>query len=103
MNRTRLTKLTLALTVATTAAAFAPSAQGAVVVNEERVSHQGDYVATDGDPNPPARFQTGLGLLGSNAGLVNAAAHSPALSLAVPAPPPPPLPTDDGGGVIIPS
>jgi hypothetical protein len=95
MHSNSLTKLSLALTVAATAAAFAPSAQGAVVVNEERVSHPGVYVATDVDPNPPARFQTGLGLLGTNAGLVNAAAHSPALSLAVPAPPP----TDGGGGV----
>ena len=101
MHRNSIAKLSLAVTIGATAAAFTPSAQGAVVVNEERVSHRGDYVATDLDPNPPARFQTGLGLLGTNAGLVNAAAHSPALSLAVPAPPPPP--PDDGGGDIDPS
>ena len=45
----------------------------------------GTFTATDGDPNPPARYTIGLELLpGNGDGLVNAASHSPALSVCAP-------------------
>ena len=103
MRQKRILKITLPLAVVAVAAFSGPVVNAAppstssgktMVCNEAGRGHLGgNYVATDGDPNPPARFQTGLKPIGSNKGLINAAAHSPALSICVPAPP-----TDDGGG-----
>ena len=101
--RKHILKSTLSLAAVAVAAFSGPVANAAppsapsgktMVCNEAGRGHLGgNYVATDGDPNPPARFQSGLKPIGSNKGLINAAAHSPALSICVPAPP-----TDNGGG-----
>src|SRR4051794_22275441 len=58
----------------------------------------GDLIATDGDSGAASKFQDNLqGKNGHGAGLVNAAANSPALTLcSKPADTPPP--TDTGGG-----
>ena len=86
-------RITLALAIAAVAAIPTPTASAANVCNEARSGHTGSYVAIDGDPSTPARHQTDLAVLGSNKGLNNAAAHSPALSVCVL-----PVPTDSGGG-----
>jgi len=82
-------RITVALSASALAVALAPGAQAATpeVCNQARVGHTGDYVATDGDPVPPARFQTNLAVLGSNQGLTRAAHRSPALSVCVAAEP----------------
>lgn len=74
--------------------AVAPSAQAATpnVCNQARNGHTGVMVATDGDPAIPARHQSDLAVLGSNKGLANAAAKSPALSeCVIPEPQGPPV------------
>jgi hypothetical protein len=90
-HKRNLRIITLALAIAALFAIPGPAAQAADVCNEARNGHTGSYVATDGDPSTPARHQTNLAVLGSGKGLVNAAAHSPALSQCV-------IPTPSGGG-----
>ena len=98
MQTKRSVKLTLGLVGLALAAGWAPGAHAAStqVCNEARSNHPGTFNATDGDRNPPARFQQGLQPIGDAAGLVHAAAQSPALS-ACSEPPPPPPPGDGGG------
>jgi hypothetical protein len=74
------------------------STSGVAVCNTAtHTSLGGNMVATDGDSAPSSRFQNNLkAKKGNGAGLVNAAANSPALSLCV-------VPTSepsggDGGG-----
>ena len=66
------------------AAIAAPHATNPPVCNEAENSFQGGYTVAPGvDPNPPAFLrgeQMAVGQ-GHGAGLVNAAAHSPALSV----------------------
>ena len=88
-------RITVALTATAFALALAPGgAQAATVCNEAGNGHHGDLVATGTpDPSPPARFKSGLSVLGSgqsNAGLDNAANRSPALSTCA-------LPETNGG------
>ena len=99
MSHKRNLRITLALGVAAIAAIPAPTASAANVCNEARNGHTGSYVATDGDPSIPARNQTNLAVLGTNKGLNNAAAHSPALSVCVLPVAPPGGGTGKGGGI----
>ena len=77
----------LALTVALTAAAAPASAAGnedegtVAICNEAENSHRGGYTVSGGivDPNPPAFLRGSQMRVGSGAGLLNAAQHSPAL------------------------
>ena len=82
-------KLAIVAAGAVAALGFVPGAAHAAkpaadvaVCNEAENSFRGDYVITDtNDPNPPA-FLRGVQMAvgnGHGAGLVNAAAHSPAL------------------------
>ncbi len=74
-------------------AAVPPATAGAAVVvcNEAQSSWQGTWDATASlDPLPPARHKDAAMPVGHGAGLVNAAEHSPALAICIPA--------DDGGG-----
>ena len=101
MSHKRNLRITLALAVAAVAAIPGSTASAATVCNEAGNGHLGgSYVATDGDPAKPARNQTNLTVLGSNKGLNNAAAHSPALSVCVVPVPPPPTGGETGGGVF---
>jgi len=93
VNRKHNPRVTIALCALALAATWAPGAQAAQVCNEARANHPGAYDATDGDPNPPARFQDDLEPIGDSAGLVNAAAHSPVLSVCAK-----PRGGGDGGG-----
>jgi hypothetical protein len=103
-------KLNLAACAAVLAVAALPATAGAdtTVCNEAENSWQGGYVVTDGpvDPNPPAVLRGSQMKVGNgNAGLVNAAEHSPALRLCGPDDVDPTDPTDptdpgDGGGPI---
>ncbi len=95
MSHKRNLRITTALSATALVMALAPGAQAATptVCNEARSGHSGVYVATDGDPATPARYQTNLAALGSNKGLTRAAQRSPALSVCVVPRPP----TDDGG------
>ena len=85
-------KLNLAACAAILALAALPAAAGATdtdttVCNEAENSPRGGYVVTDGpvDPNPPAFLRGSQMEVGNgNAGLVNAAEHSPALRLCGP-------------------
>jgi hypothetical protein len=95
MCHRRNLRITIALSVVALAAMLAPTTQAASVCNEARAGHAGAYVATGSDPSTPARYQTGLAVLGSGEGLNRAAAHSPALSVCL-------LP-DDGGGILNPN
>lgn len=62
-----------------------------VVCNEAQSSWQGTWDATGStDPLPPARHKDAAMPVGRGAGLVNAAGHSPALAVCIPA--------NDGGG-----
>ncbi len=100
MSHKRNLRITLALGVAAIAAIPASPANAANVCNQARNGHTGAYVATDGDPSIPARYQSNLAVLGTNKGLNNAAAHSPALSVCVrPAPPADSSSGGNGGGV----
>jgi len=89
-----LSKYTLAAAAATLALAVFPTTASATdVCNEAENSHRGGYTVNGGpvDPNPPA-FLRGSQMRvgkGDNAGLVNAALHSPALRTCGP---------DEGGG-----
>jgi hypothetical protein len=73
-----------ALGFAPVAAHAAKPAAGVAVCNEAENSWQGDYdMTTTDDPNPPA-FLRGVQMAvgnGHGKGLVNAAAHSPALAV----------------------
>ena len=86
------------LAIAAPAAVAAPTKlTGVVVCNEAQSSWKGTWDATGStDPLPPARHKDKAMPVGTsdNAGLINAAAHSPALAVCQPAPPPP----GDGGG-----
>lgn len=84
MHSKPASRIGIVLGVAAFAAAIAP-AQAAEVCNEARKGHSGSYNATDSDPNPPARFKTGLAPIGSVAGLNHASRRSPALSVCEPA------------------
>ena len=115
-NRIRNLRIIVSLCAVATVVAVVPSAQAAPggnttstnVCNEARKGHEGQYTATDQDPSTPARNQSNLGVLGNGKGLVNAASHSPALSVCVlpgdnstPPPggnPPPPGDTPPPGG-----
>ena len=96
MNRR---KLTMAAAAAVFAFAAVPNTASATdVCNEAENSHRGGYTVNGGpvDPNPPAFLRGSQMRVGKgNAGLVNAAFHSPALRTCGP--------TDsgsgDGGGV----
>ena len=79
---TNTLRLVLLGAIATLAVA-APTASAQQVCNQATPhSLGGELVATDGDPTPPARYQQNLKAHpGQGAGLVNAASHSPALSL----------------------
>lgn len=62
-----------------------------VVCNEAQSSWQGTWDATaSSDPLPPARHKDAAMPVGHGVGLTNAAEHSPALAVCIPA--------DDGGG-----
>jgi hypothetical protein len=100
-------KLNLAACAAVLALAALPATAGADtdinVCNEAENSWQGGYVVTDGpvDPNPPAFLRGSQMEVGhGNAGLVNAAEHSPALRLCGPEDVDPTDPGDGGGGPI---
>jgi hypothetical protein len=83
MSQIRNLRITLAMTVAAFAAIGSPTAHAGTVCNEVgNGHHDGALVATDSDPNPPARYQTGLSALGNGKGqgLERAAERSPALS-----------------------
>jgi hypothetical protein len=81
VSHLRHLRITAALSATALVMAVAPSAQAATnTCNEARNGHTGVYVAVDGDPGTPARHQSNLAVLGSNKGLTNAAAKSPALS-----------------------
>jgi hypothetical protein len=92
-------KFALAASAATLVLAFVPAAANATdVCNEAEASFQGGYTVSGDpvDPNPPARLLGGPGAQmrvgnGKGKGLVNAAAHSPALRTCGPG-------TGDGGG-----
>ena len=79
--------LTLAASAAALALAVLPGAASATdVCNEAENSYRGGYSVNGGpvDPNPPAFLKGGAGHQmrvgnGNGKGLVNAAAHSPAL------------------------
>jgi hypothetical protein len=77
------TKLTFAAAAVTAGLALLPSTAAATdVCNEAENSHRGGYTVNGGpvDPNPPARLRGSQMRVGKgNAGLVNAAFHSPAL------------------------
>ena len=77
------TKLTFAAAAVTAGLALLPATAGATdVCNEAENSHRGGYTVNGGpvDPNPPARLRGSQMRVGKgNAGLVNAALHSPAL------------------------
>lgn len=94
MSHKRNLRITTALSATALAMALAPGAQAATpnVCNQARTGHTGVYVATDGDPATPARYQSNLAVLGSNKGLTQAAERSPALRVCVVPPP------GDGGG-----
>jgi hypothetical protein len=80
-------KLTFALGVAALTAAFAPAAHAdTAVCNEAENSHRGGYEVTGGpvDPLPPAFLRESQMSVGTGAGLVNAAEHSPALRTCAP-------------------
>lgn len=100
MSHMRYLRITLAIGLVAVAAIPGSTAQAANVCNEARSGHTGSYVATDGDPGTPARHQSNLAVLGTGKGLVNAAAHSPALSVCVVPTPPSDGGGDDGGGGI---
>lgn len=99
--------LSIAAAAVCFAGAFAPAAAnaakpdngGALVCNEAENSWQGGYSVTGGpvDPNPPAFLRGSQMAVGNGhgAGLVNAAAHSPALRLCGPTAP---TGGDTGGG-----
>ena len=76
-------KLTLVTATAALGLAFLPAtAKATDVCNEAENSHRGGYTVNGGpvDPNPPARLRGSQMRVGKgNAGLVNAAFHSPAL------------------------
>ena len=94
MSQLRNLRIVLALTAVAVAAIGSPSAaQAGTVCNQAgNGHHSGPYVATDGDPAKPARYQDGISRLGNGKGLNRAAERSPALSQCE-------LPsTDDGGG-----
>jgi hypothetical protein len=90
-NRIRNLRIIVSLCAIATVVAVVPSAQAAPggnttttsVCNEARKGHEGQLTATDQDPSTPARNQTNLSVLGTGKGLVNAASHSPALSVCV--------------------
>ena len=89
-------KIKLAACAAILSLAALPATAGAdtTVCNEAENSWRGGYVVTDGpvDPNPPAFLRGSQMEVGNgNAGLVNAAEHSPALRLCGPE-------DGDGGG-----
>jgi hypothetical protein len=91
VSNTRNLRITLALFGAAAVASFAPAASQASVCNEATEGQRGDLVATGTpDPDPPARYKTGLAALpGKGGGLQIAAEQSPALTQCGPA--------DDGG------
>ena len=93
MSHLRHLRITAALTATALIMAVAPSAHAATnTCNQARNGHTGVYVAVDGDPAIPARHQSNLAVLGSNKGLTNAAAKSPALSECVIVVPTPHIP-----------
>ena len=94
MSHIRNLRIVLALSAAAVAAIGSPSAHAGTVCNQAgNGHHDGTYVATDGDPSPPARYQSGLSTLGNGKGkgLDRAAERSPALSQCGP-------PAGGGGG-----
>jgi hypothetical protein len=77
--------------------AQAADSSGVIVCNEAQSSPRGvDVVLDQTDPNPPARHKNAAMPVGNGngAGLVNAAAHSPALAVCTP----PPIVGGTGGG-----
>lgn len=89
-NRIRNLRIIVSLCAVASVFAVVSSAQAAggnttttTVCNEARNGHDGQLTATDQDPSTPARNQTNLSALGTGKGLVNAASHSPALSVCV--------------------
>ena len=101
-------KLAAAASAAAILAAFAAPAHAdpaTAVCNEAEASFQDGYTVTGSqDPNPPARLFGGPGeamAVGNgqvNAGLLNAAAHSPALAVCTEGDGEPTGGGDDGGG-----
>ena len=88
MSQLRNLRIVLALTVVAVAATGSSSAYAGTVCNQVgNGHHDGTYVATDSDPNPPARYQSGLSKLGNGKGTGHdrAALRSPALSQCGPA------------------
>jgi hypothetical protein len=95
-------RIVLPLAIAAVAAVGSPSARAGTVCNEAgNGHHDGTYVATDSDPNPPARYKEGLSKLGNGVGTGHdrAAAESPALSQC--GKPAIDDGDDDGGGGVI--
>ena len=93
MSQIRNLRIVLAMSIAAFVAFGSPSAYAGTVCNQAgNGHHDGTYVATDGDPSPPARYKSGLSKLGSGKGkgLDRAAERSPALSQCGP--------SSDGGG-----
>ena len=88
-----MSKFTTAAAAVTLALVVFPSTASATdVCNEAENSHRGGYTVNGGpvDPNPPAFLRGSQMRVGKgNAGLVNAALHSPALRTCGP--------DDDGG------
>ena len=91
----RARKLTIGICAAAVTAAFVPAAHAdeVIVCNEAEKSWRGGYVVNGDlvDPNPPARLLGSTMRVGRGKGLVNAAAHSPALRTCGPE-------DGDGGG-----
>jgi hypothetical protein len=95
-----LTGAIAALAVAAPVAVAKPASTSGVAVcnTATHTSLGGWHVATDGDTAPPARYQNNLKpMKGHGAGLVKAAANSPALSLCVVPSSEPDTGGDDGG------
>jgi hypothetical protein len=110
----RITLAALAATFALTAVPGAATAKpkdpssAPIVCNEAENSFRGGYEVTGGpvDPNPPAFLRGSQMKIGNGAGVVNAAAHSPALRLCGPegsGPTDPTDPTDPTGPTDPPS
>ena len=98
MSQIRNLRIVLAMSIAAFAAFGSPSAYAGTVCNQAGNGHQGGtYVAIDGDPSTPARYQSELRKLGNGkgTGLDRAAAQSPALSQCEE---PSTTGGDDGGG-----
>ena len=84
MSQTRNLRIVLALTITAIAAIGSPTAHAGTVCNQAGNGHHDGILVSTGtpDPDPPARYKSGLSALGNGQGkgLERAAEQSPALS-----------------------